>query len=113
LILDKTGEAKIFQKEGKCSLCRKRNNISLQENQFGKGKTLAEKCIPYKERVYLESASTFHANFPKPTVGMSDLEHAGVLSRLHLEKKKGQGFKSLDSTVSGAFQTSLGRKGQF
>jgi hypothetical protein len=43
---------------------------------------------------------------------MSDLEHAGVLSRLHL-KKKGQGFKSLESTVSGALQSSLGRKGQF
>ena len=74
----------------------------MQENQFGKGKTLAEKCIPFKETVYLESASTFHANFPKSTVGMSDLEHAGVLSRLHLEKK-GQGFKSVESTVSGAF----------
>jgi hypothetical protein len=89
---------------------------------------------------------------------MSDFEHAGVLSRLHLEKK-GQGLRShfpdctwkrrdsvfkshfpdctwkrrdrvlghtyqtapgkegfkscIESTVSGAFQSSLGRKGQF
>ncbi len=80
-----------------------RNNIFLQENQFCKGKTLAEKCIPYKERVYLESASTFHANFPKSAVGVSDLEHAGVLSRLHLEKKG----KVLRLT----FQTAPGKEG--
>jgi hypothetical protein len=57
---------------------------------------------------------------------MSDLEHAGVLSRLHLEKKVPglestvsgafqtapgkEGFKSLEGTISGAFQSSLGKK---
>jgi hypothetical protein len=72
-----------------------------------------------KETVYLESASTFHANFPKSSVGMSDLEHAGIFSRLHLEKK-GQGLRShfpdctwkrRDWVLGLTFQTAPGKKG--
>jgi hypothetical protein len=87
LILDKRGEATIFKNGASAFSAEEGTTFSLKENQFCTGKTLEEKCIPYKERVYLESASTFHANFPKSAVGMSDLEHAGVLSRLHLERK--------------------------